>query len=177
MCHTCPLLFLNRAHRVASRAKILPSEIMNSSHTALLLSHDAHCLQHSGGSINICYGKRESQPASQQGWMEVLSQPWVLPVLPSLLGGHFFRILASQYSICPARLAHSLRGSFPWSPLCFRGFCLFPLKSICSIVLGSYSHAGGISHHFVEMTWGQRPCHSSWDPSSGLCTKVAFIRC
>lgn len=37
-CHTCPLLFLNHAHRVASRAKILPSEIFNSSHTM----HSAH---------------------------------------------------------------------------------------------------------------------------------------
>lgn len=91
---------------------------LNSSHTALLLSHYAQCLQHSGCSINICYGKRESQSVSQQGWMEVISQLWVLPMLPSLLGGHFFLILADQYYICPSRLAHSPWWSFPWSPLC-----------------------------------------------------------
>lgn len=84
-------------------------------------------LQHSGCSINICYGKRESQSASQQGWMEVTSQLWVLPMLPSLLGGHFFLILADPYYICPSRLAHSPRWSFPWSPLC-QSILLVPLE-------------------------------------------------
>lgn len=150
---SAPFLFLNNAHHVASRPKILPSEILNSGHTGLLLSHYAQYFQHSGCSINIHYGKREKQPASQPVSVDGGAFPAVSLACAVLFAVRAFLPQSGQ-SIFHLPFQASSLTSVRCSLISFvlQSILLIPLAEYLLHCTLSYSLASVISHHFVETT-------------------------